>query len=106
MAPQLRLDHPRVHGGRTDAARAVPAVKRDREKDVRSLRAAVRGERFIRRTLKIGIGQVHVRKAMTGGRKVDQPTARPEERRNPVDEDKMAEMVGAKLRFKTFRRVA
>src|ERR1700733_1602294 len=86
MAPQFRLNHPRMHGGRTDATRAVPPVKRDREKDVCSLRAAVCGERFVRRTLKIGIGQVHVRKAMTSGRKVDQPTAFPEKRRNPVDE--------------------
>ena len=95
-----------MHSGGTHAASTVAPVKRDGEKNVRGLRAAVGDERFVGRSLKIGIVQVYVGKTVTCGREVDQPAAFAQKRRNPVDQDKVAEMIGAKLRLKAIRRVA
>ena len=106
MARKLGLDHSRMHSGGTHAASTVALVKRDGEKNVRGLRAAVGDERFVGCSLKIGIVQVYVGKTVTCGREVDQPAAFAQKRRNPVDQDKVAEMIGAKLRLKAIRRVA
>src|SRR5580698_5975962 len=100
MAPKLGFNHSRMHSGSTHAASTVTPVKRHGEKNVRGLRAAVGDERFVRRSLKIGIVQVYVGKTVTCGREVDQSAAFAQKRRNPVDQDKVAEVVRSKLCFK------
>jgi len=44
--------------------------------------------------------------AVACGREVDQPAAIAQQRRNSVDQDKVAKMIGPKLRLKAIRRVA
>src|SRR5579862_7780505 len=106
MARKLGFNHSRMHSGGTHSASTVALVKRDGEKNIRGLRAAVGNEWFVRRSLKIGIGQVHVGKPVTCGREDDQPAAFTQKRRNPVDQDKVSEMIGAKLCLKAIRRMA
>ncbi len=95
-----------MDSGRTHAALPMPLVESNGEENIRGLRAAIGEEWFVGSALKIGIVQIDVRNTMPPGRKVDQPAAFTEKRRKPVDEDKVAEMIGAELRFKTVHRVA
>src|ERR1700685_2047190 len=65
---------------------------------------ATRG--LIRTPLKVGILKVHVRAAVTRRRHVDQASFRPNERRrNPVDQDKVAQVICAELCFEAVCRV-
>ena len=88
MARKLGFNDSRMHSGGADAASTVAPVERDGEKYVRGFRAAVGDERFVGRSLKIGIVQIDVGITVTRGREVDQPAAIPEQRRNPVDRTK------------------
>ena len=90
--------------GCTAAARTprspVTFVECDREENIRRFGSAIGDERLIGRALKVGIVEVDVRVAMTGRRQVDQPPAIADKRRNPVDQDKVAEVIRPELRFK------
>jgi hypothetical protein len=81
-------------------------VERDRNKDVRRLRPAIRNKRFTRRPFKVGIVEVDVRATVTCRRELYQPSSRPDQRGLPVYEDKVAKMFGAELCFKAVNRVA
>src|SRR5215467_11952805 len=81
-------------------------VELDGEQDVGGLRTAVGDKRLVRRTLEVGIVQLHVGVAVARRRQVDQTAARLDERRDPVHEDEMAQMIGAELRFKTVQGLA
>ena len=106
VAAQLRLYASRMHSCSPHAAIAVTFVECDREEDVRRFGSAIGNERFIGRVLKVGIVEVHVRVAMTGRRQVDEPPAIADKRRNAVDQDKMAQMIRAELRFEAVGCVA
>ena len=95
-----------MHGGRAEAFAFVAAIELDSEQDVRGLGAAVGAERGIFRVLKVGIVEVHIGKAVAGGRKIHQPRALVKQRRNPVHQHEMPEMIGAELGFETIRRLA
>jgi len=84
----------------------VASVKRYSEENVRGLRTAVGDKRVVGGSLKVGVFKVNVGEAMTSRREVDEPAAFAQKRRNPVDQHKVAEMISAKLRLKTIRRVA
>src|ERR1700682_1560250 len=99
MAGQFRLYDSRMHRRSTYAALPMALVESCSKKDVRCLRAAIRNEGIIRSPLKVGILKVHVRAAVTRGRHVDQASSRPNERRNPVDQDKVAQVIRPELRF-------
>src|SRR4029077_13424484 len=71
MTSELGFNHSRMHSRGADATPAVAPVKRDGEKNVRGLRAAVGDERLVKRSLKIGIFKIYVGKAVTCGREVD-----------------------------------
>jgi hypothetical protein len=70
------------------------------EEDVRGFRAAIGDEGIVGGPLKVGVFKVNVRVAVTGGREVDKASAVAEERCDAVDEDEVAEVVGAELRLK------
>src|SRR5580658_5273341 len=95
-----------MHSRGTHATLAVPLVESNREEDIRRLRAAIGDHRVVEGPLKVGILQIYVGYAMTGGRQVDQPSSGTDQWRNPVDEDKVTEMICAELRFKAVHRVA
>src|SRR5437867_12313363 len=94
-----------MHSCGAHAAVAMTFVECHREEDVRRFRSAISYERFIRRALKVGIVEVHVRIAMTGGRQVDEPPSVADKQRNPVDQDKMSQVIGAELSLKPVRRL-
>src|SRR5262249_60963779 len=81
----------------------MPPVESDSEEDVRRLRPAVSDEGVVRRPLKVGILKINVGEAVSGGRQVDQPSSRADQRSNPVDEDKVAKMIDAELCFEAIR---
>ena len=106
VATQLRLYASRMHSRSAHAAIPVTFVECDREEDIRRFRSAIGNERFIGRALKVGIVEVHVRVAMTGRRQIDEPPAIADKRRNAVDQDKVAQVIRAELRFEAVRSVA
>src|SRR5262245_40588 len=81
----------------------MPPVESDREEDVRRLRPGVSNEGIVRRPLKFGILKINVGEAVSRGRQVDQPSSSADQRRNPVDEDEVAQMIDAELRFEAIR---
>jgi hypothetical protein len=81
-------------------------VKRRREEDIRRLRPVVSNEGIVRRALKVEILEVDIGEAVTRGRQVDQPSSCADQRRDAVDEDKVAQVIGAELRFIAIGRTA
>src|SRR6266852_1932823 len=106
VATQFGLNTSRMHGRSAHATIPVPFVEGNGKKNVGRLRAAIRDERFVGRPLKVGIFEVDVRKTVPCGRQVDQPSPCADKRPNPVHQDKMAQMIGAELRFKAVRGMA
>src|SRR5690349_7145524 len=84
----------------------VTFVECDGEEDIRRFRSAGRDERFIRRALKVGVVEVYVRIAVTSRRQIDEPPTITNKRRNPIDQDKVAEVIRPELGFETIGRVA
>ena len=95
-----------MDGGGADSAILVAAVELDREQDVGGLRPAVRRPRVIGRALEIRIVEIDVGNLMAGRRQIHQPRARLHQRRDPIDQHEMAEMVGPELRLEPVRRLA
>src|SRR5436190_20656967 len=95
-----------MHSRSTYATTPVLAVERHCKQDVRRLRSAIGNEGFIKRVLKVGILEIHVRIAMTRRRQVDEPPAIADKRCNPVDQDKVAQVIRPELRFEAIGGVA
>src|SRR5580658_9187026 len=106
MATQFSVNDSRMHRGCTYAAIPVTFVECDRKEDVRSFGSSVGNEGLIGRVLKVGILEVDIGIAVTARRKIDQPPARTNERRNPVDQDKVAQVIGTELRFEAIAGAA
>ena len=106
MADQFGLYDSRMHRRSTDAALPVPLVESYSKKNVRCLRAAIGNERLIGRALKVRILKIHVGSAVTRRRHVDQASSRSNERRNSVDQDKVAQVIRRELRFEAIGCVA
>src|SRR5882757_6826798 len=101
MSSKLGLDASRMDGGGANPAVAMPQVERYREKDVCCLRAAVGNPWVVRSALEVGVFEVDVGVAVPCGCEIDQPSALPEKRRNPVHQDEVAEVIRAELRFES-----
>jgi hypothetical protein len=56
--------------------------------------------------VEIRVSEIDIRVAMTRRRQVDQPPTCADKRRNPVNEDKVAKVIGAELCFKAIHRIA
>ena len=95
-----------MHSRSANALIPVMFVECNREEDIRRFRSAIGAERLIGRMLKVGIVQVHVRVSMTGRRQVDEPPAVAYKRRNPVDQNKVAQVIRPELRFEAIGGVA
>jgi hypothetical protein len=94
IAPQLRVYASRMHSRSAHATIPMPLVESNREEDVGRLRSAISNEGIIGCSLKVGIFEIYVRKAMARRRQVDQPPSYANETRNPVHQDKVAQMIG------------
>src|SRR5262245_20223812 len=91
--------------GGPNAARAMAPVKFNGEEDVGCLGAAIGDEGFIGCSLEIWIVEVYVRKAVAGGREIDQAAACAKQGRDAVDENEVAEVIGAELRLEAVARL-
>src|SRR5580704_14797719 len=100
---QLGLYDPWMDGGSPDTPAPMPLIEGNRKQDIRGLGTAVSDERFVRGSFKVRIFQVNIGETVTGGRNVDEPGSRAQQGRNPVDQDKVAKMIGAELPFETVR---
>src|ERR1700730_6270800 len=90
-------------------AYAIPSmtpVKRNGEEDIRSLGPAVGNEGFISRPLKVGIVEIHIRKAVPGRRKIDQSSAFAEKSCNAVHQNEVPQVIGAELHLEPIGSVA
>src|SRR5208282_149561 len=105
MPAQFGLNASRMDSRRAHAI-PVALIEGNREKDIGCLRPAVGNEWIIRRPLKVGIREIHIRKAVTGRRKVDQPSAFAEKRCNAVHQDEVPEVIGAELGLEPIGSVA
>src|SRR5882762_4783119 len=106
VATQFGLYASWMHCRGTHATLAVPLVERNGEEDICRLRSAIRDEWLIGGPLKVGILKVNVRVAVTGRRQIDQSPSCAKKARNPVYQDKVAEVIGAELCFKAVRRMS
>src|ERR1700676_4186425 len=95
-----------MYGRGAHAMLAMPMIESNSKEDVRSLRATISNKWFIGRPLKVGIVQVHVGEAVAGRGQIDQPRPGTHQRRNPVDEDKVSQVIGPELRLEPVCRVA
>src|SRR4030095_7568730 len=106
LTTQFRMYGSWMHSCGAYTMLPVPVVEGNREQDVCRLRSAIRDKGFIWSPLKIGIFQVDIGVAVTRRRQIDQPPSRADERRNLVDEHKVAQVISAELRLKAVRRMA
>jgi hypothetical protein len=95
-----------MYSRRTNASIAMTFVECDREEDVRRFGSAIGNERLIGRVLETWVLKINVRVAMPRRRQVDEPPAIADKRRNPVDQDKVAQVIRAELRFESIGCVA
>src|SRR5437588_802518 len=106
VTTQLGTYSSRMNSRGAHPAIPVTFIECNREEDVCRFRSAVGDKRFIGRALEVGIVHVYVRIAMTGRRQVDEPPSIANKRRNPVDQDKVAEVIRPELRFEAVGCVA
>ena len=90
-----------MHGRRPHPVALVAPVELDGEQDVGGLRAAIGAELGIGRALEIRIVEIDVGESVARRGQVDQARARLQQRGDAVDEDEMAQMVGAELGLET-----
>src|SRR5580704_9167492 len=100
VATELGMDSSRMHGGRAHTTLVVSPVKGNSEEDIRRLRSAVGNEGLIGRPFKVWVLEIDIGEAVSGRRQIYQPPSCTNERRNPVDEYKVTQVIGAELRFK------
>ena len=106
VAGEFCVDPHRMQGRGPYAARLVPAIELDGEKDVGRLRTSIGNHGVVGRPLKIGIVEVDVSPPMTRGGHIDQPSALANQRGNPVHENKVAEVIGTELCLKAVHGMA
>jgi hypothetical protein len=104
MAVQFRLDASWMYRRRAYAIPSMTPVKSNGEEDIRCLGPAVGNEGFIRRPPKVRIVEIHIRKAVTGRRKIDHPSTFAEKSSNAVHQNKVAQVIGAELRLEPHRQ--
>src|SRR5262245_36325957 len=95
----------RMHRRCTYASLTVPLVELNREQDVGRLRSAIRDERFVGRPLEVRIFQIDIGEAVTCRRQVDHAPAFAKQRREPIDQYEVTEVIGAELRFESISRM-
>src|SRR5215813_12023921 len=83
-----------------DAPRFMASIERDGEEYVCGLRTTVRDEGLVGSAFEIRIFEVDVRIPVSGGRQIDNASTWTNEKSNPVDQNKVAEVIGAELHFK------
>src|ERR1700739_2036253 len=105
MTDEFGAHASRMDGCRADATPAMPLVEANREENVGCLGPAVSDERIVSRPLEVGSAEIHSGDPMPARREVDQASAGTNQRSDPIDQNKMAEMVGAELRLKTVHGV-
>jgi hypothetical protein len=106
IAAQLCLYAARMYRSGANPAIPMPLVESNGKKNVRRLRTSISNEWVIGRPLKVGIIEINIGATVTRRRQVNQPASRADKIRNPVNENKVAQMIGAELRLKTIRRFA
>src|ERR1700739_1222863 len=106
MPRQLGLNDSRMYGRSAHPTFAVPLVELYGEKNVCGFRPPIRDEGIVGSPLKVRILEVDVRVAVTCGRQVDQPPSPADERRNPVHQDKVPQVIGAELHLEMVGRIA
>src|ERR1700736_2656408 len=84
----------------------MPLVEGDGKQDVRSLRSAIGNEWFIRCPLKVRIVPVNIRVAVTRGCEVNNASPGSHQGHNPVDQNKVPQVIGTELSFKAVRSVS
>ena len=99
MAAELGDDPTGVHRGCPDAAPAQPAVQLHREQGVGRLRPPVCNPLVVGALLETGIIQAHITEAVPGRGQHDHTRRLPvdHERRQPIHQHEVAEVVGAEL---------
>jgi hypothetical protein len=100
VASLFGLDASGMHGRGAHTTLTVPPVEGNSEEDIRRLRSTVGKEGLIGRPFKVGILEIDVGVAVTGRRQVDQPSSGADKRRDAVNEDEVAQLIGAELCFK------
>jgi len=106
MATQPGLDGAGVHRDRSNAAPFDAPVEADGEEHVRGFRTTIGDEFLVRRVLEIGIVEIDIGEAMSGGRKDDDACARLQARHEAIDEYKVAEVIRAELRLEAVGSLA
>src|SRR4029077_14644936 len=101
MPSKLGLDASRMDGSGANPAVPMARVERYRKKDVCRLRSTVGNPWVVRSVLEVGVLKIYIGEAVPGGCEIDQPSAWPEKRRNPVHQDEVAEVIRAELRFES-----
>jgi hypothetical protein len=84
----------------------MPFVEGNCEKDVRPLGPPIRNEGLVGRSLKVGILEVDIGEAVARRRQVDQPPTCTDKKRNPVDQYKVAQVIGTELRLEAVGHTA
>lgn len=103
---ELSLNASRMYSRGAHATVPAPFVEGNCEEDVRRLGPPIRHERLIGRPLKVGVLEVHIGEAVTRRRQANQPTTCTDKRSNPVDQYKVAQVIGAELRLEAVSRTA
>ena len=99
VASELSLDASGMNGGGADATAAMTLVEGNGEEDVRGLRSAVGDEGLVGRALEVGVFEVDVGITVACRGQIDEAAAGAQQRSDAVDEDEVAEMIGAELRL-------
>src|ERR1700736_5872618 len=99
MAHQFGSYDARMHGRRANASWTQPTIETQRTKRVGGFGAAIGQPRLVFRAFKIWIVKIDVAYVMRPRRKNDHPGVFFEQGRQAIDEDKMPQMIRAKLRL-------
>src|SRR4029077_20416088 len=101
MTTQFGPDASRMDGGGSNPAAVMARVERNCKKDVGCLRVAVGNPWVVRSALEVGVFEIDVGEAVPRGCEIDQPSAWPEKRHNPVHQYEVAEVIRAELRLES-----
>ena len=106
IATQLGLNASGMHGSSAHAPFPMPLVESHGKQDIRRLRPAVSYKGLIGRALEVRVIEIDVRVAVPCGREVDETPTSTDQRSDPVDEDKVSQVIGAELGFKSVSRMS
>jgi hypothetical protein len=99
VAREFGFDDAGVHGSGANSTVAIAIVEFDGEENICGFRAAVGDIGIVGCAFETGIVEIDVGKAVTGGRYIDEAAASTKKRHDAIDEDEVAEVIGAELRF-------